>query len=810
MKYINCVVLIVFLLFFTIGHSQSFDPSNLKSLDIDALSDEQVSLYWERAQDEGYSLGDLELIGASRGLSKSQITKLKRRIESLPVTSGIGSSSQEEVVDSKVVRKAPASDERRFGRGELENTSTSISNPLFGFDFFNNPNISFEPALNLATPENYQLGPGDQITISVFGAAEDVFERTVGANGSINIPNLGPIVLSGLTIKEARTKVNGRFKSIYSGISAQENSPYRVNVDLSLTGIRRVQVNIIGQVKVPGTYSLSALSNVLNALYAAGGPTENGTFRNILIVRDGIVIGNFDIYKYIISGNTEGNLFIKDQDAIIVRPYDKRVNVTGEVKRPGLYEVLPNESFTDLSLYFGGFTSNAYKEKVVIERVEGAQRSVKEIDVSESNVALVDGDLIDIQPITDRFVNKITIEGSIYRPGSYELQADMKLSDLLQKSLGPTDDAFLERAILYRTNKGLKKEAISFSINEVVSGDFDILLKREDAVKVFSSSSLEDSMTLSINGAVNDPKTIPFIDGLKVGDLIALGGGFRDGADPLSVDVFRRVVDEDLSTESKILKWSGNEELSVGINTDFELKPFDRISVRFRKGFVKQQSVSVKGEVFYPGEYSIVSKNDRVSDLIQNAGGLSPYANIKGATLIRKLRVRDEKTQRALVENLSDDGEIINENNDKEFRIALDLEKILSSNKNKLKYDIILEEGDQLTIPSFKQTVEVRGEVLAPALIRFDKRKSLKSYINGSGGFTSNAKKGKVYVIKANGEVSSTKKFLFFRNYPDVEPGSVILIPPKPERTGGLSVQEIIGITTGLGTLGLLVDRLAN
>ena len=521
MKYIYYIVLIVFLLGFSSSHSQSFDSNNLKSFDIDALSDEQVSSYWQRAQDEGYSLEDLELIGASRGLSKSQITKLRLRIENLPKKSSTDSFSQEEVVDSKVVRKAPDSDERNFGRSELENSSEAITNPLFGFNFFNNPNISFEPALNLATPENYQLGPGDEVTISVFGAAEDLFVRTIGANGSINIPNLGLIALSGLTIKDARTKLNGRFKTIYSGISASENSPYRVDVDLSLTGIRRVQVNIIGQVKVPGTYTLSALSNVLNALYAAGGPTENGTFRNILIVRDGIVVGNFDIYKYIISGNTKSNLFIKDQDAIIVRPYSKRVNVTGEVKRPGLYEVLPNESFTDLSLYFGGFTSNAYKEKVVIERVDGAQRSVKEIDMLESNVALEDGDLIDIQPITDRFTNRISIEGAIYRPGIYELKTGMRLSDLIQKSLGPTDDAFLERAILYRSVKGSKKEAISFSISEVINGSFDILLNREDEVKVFSNSSLEDSRTLTINGAVNDPKTIPFMDGLKVGDLIA-------------------------------------------------------------------------------------------------------------------------------------------------------------------------------------------------------------------------------------------------------------------------------------------------
>lgn len=806
-KYIK----LVFILFASLQlQSQTFGQGNIQSVDIENLSDEQLSVYWEKAQEEGYNLEDLEILAASRGLSQNQISQLKRRVQNLPVaTQSSSSDDTTDDSDSEVVRRGPDENATPFGRtasGENEEQPTSS---YFGVDFFNNPNITFEPALNVATPASYELGPGDELSISVFGAAEDVFERTVGADGAIRIPNLGPIPVSGLTIRDAKIKITGRLRSIYSGISASENSPYRVGVDVSLVGIRRVQVNMIGQVKVPGTYALSALSNVMNALYAAGGPTNNGTFRNILVVRDGVVVGNFDIYKYITNGNTTGNLFLKDQDAIIVRPYEQRVVVTGEVKRAGIFEVLEGESFSDLSTFFGGFTSNAYKDKILIERIEGTQRALKEFDISGSDIVLLDGDRINVKAIADRFTNKINIEGAIYRPGNYQLDADMQLSDLFRKSLGPTESAFMERAILYRTVEGFKQEAIPFSLSAVISGDFDIKLQREDRVRVFDASTLEDDQQLTIGGAVNESQTISFIKGLTVADLIAIAGGFQNGADPDRVDVFRRINDADLATESEVVQWSGSKKLAIDPNTDFELQPFDRVIVRFLKGFGTEKNIFVRGEVAYPGQYTTINKNDRVSDIIKNAGGLTSFAYVEGATLIRQIIDGQSRAQRELLDDLTARDTIIElGSNNNEFRIALDLKKILNSKND--KYDIIVQNGDQLIIPSAKETVEIRGEILAPSLIKHDTKKSLKDYIYGSGGFSSNAKKGKVYVIKSNGEVSSTKHFLFFRNYPKVDPGSVILVPPKPERRGGLSTQEVIAITTGLGTLGLLVDRLAN
>ncbi len=803
------LLLIVLMFSFSVCFSQeqTLSLSQISSVNIDDLSDSQIESYWQKAKDQGYGINDIDLIATAQGMQSSEIVKLKTRINQL--NSGVVASSSESSVS---VVASGKKEKQSFGLTGDEELKRDPRSSIFGYDFFKNPNISFEPSLNISAPKNYLLGPGDEITINIYGAAENVYVKEVGSTGVVRIPNVGPISVTGLTLDQVRAKINGSLRRVYAGIGAPVSSPYKVFTDVSISNIRRVQVNIIGEVSVPGSYSLSSLSTILNALYASGGPSENGTFRNIILVRDGDIISHFDIYKFLISGDSDDNMYLEDQDVIIVNPYKERVVVKGAAKRPGIYELKSDETFLDLSKYFGGFTSNAYKDRLTIERNTGTQREVKEIDLTKSNlVALQDGDKISIGEIIDRYQNRVTISGAVYRSGHYELKEGTKLSDIFAKSLGVTDDAFLGRAIINRKVDGYQTKVVAFSVADVLSDKYDLELLREDEIYVFSKSELYDRQNIMISGAINDPKTISYTQGLTIKDVILISGGVKFGADLSSVIVSRQIVDDEFSTLSEQIEVP-IDNLQVDEGSEFVLEPNDRITVPYLKGFEKLKGVKISGQVAFPGDYTITDKNQRVSDLLEMSGGLSPYAYTEGATLIRKLSSEEDQVQKDLLIDIAKRDSVVQVGNrDQVFRIGLQLDKILKDSGKGSKFDIILETGDELNIPSLKQTVEVQGEVLAPALISFDNSKSLKDYINGSGGFTSTAKKNKVYVIYPNGEVKATKHFLFFRNYPKIAPGSVILIPPKPISTGkGISVQEVIGITTGLGTIGLLIDRFSN
>jgi protein involved in polysaccharide export with SLBB domain len=801
-----CTIVVVFLLsVFTSQQvkAQETSASQLAKVDVDSLSDEQISTYWIKAKAEGYSLDQLEVIAISKGMPASQFSKLKQRISELRYTDPNSKSPT-----AGTANAAEISNIEKFG---LEGSSPDKvqKNPLFGYDFFSNPNISFTPNLNLATPATYQLGPGDEILIDIWGAAENNYRKKVDREGAIRMENIGPVYISGLSIDKAKEKIISYLKKIYSGIGASGNSYNKVYADVSLVGVRTVQVNIIGEVKVPGTYSLSALSTVLNALYAAGGPTEKGTFRAVKVIRGGQEYGEFDIYDYLINGSEKGNVMLRDQDIIIIKPYGSKIEVIGNVKRPGFYELKQGETISDLINYFSGFTSDAYQERLLLERVNGKQKEVSEIVLKEEgNFLLRDGDKLTVGKIIDRYENRVSIEGAVYRPGDYELTEGLSLSGLLDKASGLKDNAFIDRGVIYRTIDGVKQEILSFSVKEVLEKKTDIVLNREDKIIIFSEQGLKEKQSVSIDGAVNNPQTIAFVENMRVDDLIAVSGGFKDGADATMIDISRRLVYGDFKTISKNIKQSSSNNLIIEGSNDFFLEPYDRVSVRYLKGYTTQKNVSIQGEVAYPGNYSIVDKDERISNLIDKAGGFSPYAYLKGATIIRKVNISTQKEQMKLFESLIAKDSLVADETiaPKEFKIGIDLENIMAASGQKSKFDLILQEGDVLIIPSEKQTVEVRGEVLVPSLSRFDRTNSFKDYISNSGGFSEKAKKRKSYIIYANGDIRSTKSFFFFKMYPKVMPGALILVPQKAEKKGGMSVAEIIGITTALGTLGLLIN----
>lgn len=805
MKFKAIAILLLVCMFSVVqSTAQTISQSQLSSINIDDLSDAQIQSYWDKAKSQGYTIDQIEILAKTKGMSDVQIMKLKQRINALPLTT-VNTNPQADISSTSAINPL-----EKFGL--IDSSEVTVKkDSLFGYDFFNNPNISFTPNLNLATPTTYQLGPGDELLIDIWGAAQNNYRKQVNREGAIRIENIGPVYVSGLSMAKAKAKIISYLKKIYSGISAPNSSYNKVYADVSLVGVRTVQVNIIGEVKVPGTYSLSALSTVLNALYAAGGPTKHGTFRDVKLIRGGKTYSNFDIYQYLINGSEKGNSLLQDQDIIIVSPYLSKIVVEGNVKRPGIYELKKGESIHDLINYFSGFTADAYKERLLVERVNGKEKEVSEVVLkNQNNFELKDGDKLTIGTIIDRYENRVSIEGAVYRPGNYELTKGLKLSELIHKAAGVKEDAFLDRGIIYRTVDDVKKEVIPFSVTKVMDKNTDVLLKREDSVHVFSKYNLKEKYTVSIDGAVNKPQTIDFVEKMHIEDLIAISGGFKEGADPTVIDISRRVADGSYTTISKNIKKSSTNKLIVSDNQNFYLKPFDRVSVRYIPGFTKQKNVTIEGEVKYPGTYSLANKDERISDLVKKASGFSPYAYLKGATLIRKMNTSTDKQQLAMLENITTKDSTLVFEKDNEIKIGINLEKIMQKGGEKSKIDLILQEGDALFVPTEKQTVEVRGEVFSPSLSRYDKSYSFKDYISNSGGYSENAVKRKAYIVYANGDIRSTKNFIFFKTYPKIEPGALIIVPKKSENKHRLSATEILGITSGISTLGILIKTLIN
>ena len=499
---------------------------------------------------------------------------------------------------------------------------------------------------------------------------------------------------------------------------------------------------------------------------------------------------------------------MQDQDVIIIKPYEKLVTIEGAVKRPGLYEMKNSETVEDLLKYCSGFVSNAYKQNIVIERINGIQKEIVEISLKQlAAEKLKDGDFITINEINDEFSNRVSIAGAVFQPGNYEYKENLSVAALLHKAEGVTKEAFLDRGIIVRTYDKVNKETISFSLR---TKNESLLLKENDSVYVFSKEELKEKEFITINGAVNKSDKFDFMKGMQIEDLIALGGGLKDGADASMIDVSRRLKDGSFETISKNFDLKASSSLEGSANNNFNLKPFDIVAVRYLKGYTQQKTVFIKGEANFSGEYSLSTKNERISDLIAQAGGLTKFAYIEGAFLTRKNNALEDKKQLEMISDFAkkDTLSVASDEVKKAFKIGINLNKILAKGGSKSKYDLILEEGDELFIPSERQTVKVEGEVLSPSLVRYEKGKGFKHYIENSGGFSANAKKSRAYVIHANGDIKTTKRFLFFKSYPTVKPGSVILIPNKPENKDKLSTQEVIAITTGLATLGVLVKSL--
>ena len=766
----NIYLLIFILLLSTSTFAQ--DISIIKNTDINALSDEQIAAYWESIQKNGYTMAQVETLAKAQGIPASKVAEFKLRVNNLNQIK----KAEDTIIKTKAIANITSEPYGLKNGQVVQNKSNSLE--LFGYNFFNNSKITFQPNVNIAVPKNYQIGPGDEIMIDLWGASEITYTAIVSKTGSIKINGVGFIYINGFTLEAATKKIISRLKRKHAGIGASKNSYERINTNVTVSKIRSVQVNIIGEVKVPGTYSINSLSTVLNALYVAGGPTKLGTFRDIKLIRNNKTIASLDIYEYLLNGTQNANLKLQDQDVLLVGPYQNLITVEGAVKRPGIYELNTSQTLADLINYFGGFTSNSYTDLLVLERFDGIQKEVKEVNLKNASSFLMQsGDRILVQEVLDLYKNKVSIEGEVYRPGNFELTENMTLKDLLLKAEGVTPEAFLNRANIIRSTDNTNQENIPFSVTDILNDIANIPLLKNDKIIILNKKDLRENRTVTITGAVNKPQTFEYIDNLQIEDLISKAGGLKEGANPDLISVARRLKDGSFKTLSQIFSVSSTKNLEINNGNPFYIKPFDIIDVRYTKGYESQKSVKIEGQVNYAGNYILQNKEERLSSLIERAGGLNEFADIDGAKFYR--------------------------NN---YLVSIDLKQIL--NKTNSKNDVILQEGDRLVIPEKLETVEVTGNVILPSLVKHQNSKNLKYYIANAGGFKERSRKSNIYVRYANGQVKTTTNFLFFKFYPKVKPGSIIVVPEKAEREK-MSTQEVLGITSSIATLALIIQTLA-
>ena len=676
---------------------------------------------------------------------------------------------------------------------ESESNNDVGQTQIYGHSLFTNRNLTFEPSANIATPTNYKLGPGDEVIINIWGASENTIRQTITPEGSIQVSGLGPVHLNGMTVREANAYLQREFAKIYSGIGGQEPSS---QIQLTLGNIRSIQINVVGEVAVAGTYTLSAFSSVFHALYRAGGVNEIGSLRNIKVIRNGRTVATIDVYDILMQGKMNDDIRLQEGDVIRVEPYKNMVQLEGKVRRPMFYEMKDNETLQTLLNYAGGFTGDAYKKSIRIIRKSGAQHAIQSVsEMDYGTFKMDDGDVVSVEAVLDRFENRIEVRGAVYRPGIYQLDGTVNtVKALITKADGLRDDAFTSRVLLDREKDDLTHEMISIDLAALMNGSApDIALQKNDMLFVPSAAKLKEEQRVTINGEVINPGTFLYSEGMTVEDLIVMAGGLTESAATTKVEVARRIKNPNSTVESNNLGESFTIDLADGLlkadNRNFALKPFDQVYVRRSPSYREQQNVTLQGEVLFGGVYALQNKNERLSSLIERAGGVTKDAYVKGARLTRTM-TEDELKRRQDVLALSqfsasDSLNLSTEDLKTTYSVGIDLEEALN---NKGGYaDIVLREGDVIYIPEMNNTVKISGTVMYPNTVTYKNGEGLSYYINQAGGYGNRAKKSKVYVVYANGNVAKAKRLTGVK----IEPGCEIIVPSKPEKNGQNFTQSI-------------------
>lgn len=772
-----------------------------------SMTDKQVLEYVKEGTKQGKEQKQIAAELARQGVSKEQAERVKNLYEQRSITDTVTIQNRDQ--DKARLREETKEEiSRMFDDEPITLEQEPIQEEqVFGRNIFNTKNLTFEPNGNIATPPNYRLGPGDEVIIDIWGASQTTIRQTLSPDGTINLQELGPAYLSGMTVEEAGKFLKSELGKVYSN---EENQ-----IRITLGNTRTIQINIMGEVVQPGTYALSAFSTVFHALYRAGGVNNIGSLRDVQLVRNGKKIASVDVYNFIMQGKIKDDIRLQEGDVIIVPVYELLVEISGNVKRAMKFEMKKDESLATLIKYSGGFDADAYSKTLRIVRQNGEEYEVKTVDEIDYGVCkLKNGDVVTVGTILNRFTNKVEIKGAVYRPDIYELGNNLNtVRGLIEKAKGVMEDAFTNRAVLQRQREDLTSEILSVDVKALLNGSIpDIPLRKNDILYIPSIHDLQDWGNVTILGEVTKPDNYPYADNMTLEDLIIQAGGLREAASTVRVDVARRIKDPKSvhSTDSigQLFCFSIKDGFVIDGQPGFVLQPYDQVFVRRSPGYQVQQNVNINGEVVFGGTYAMTSKTERISQLVRKAGGLTNSAYVRGAKLTRLANEEEKKRMqdvinlmgRELGENMIDSLGIKVENT---YTIGLDLEAALANPGSDA--DLVIREGDVLTVPEYTNTVKINGSVMFPNTVSYKKGAKVKYYLDQAGGYSQHAKKGKTFIIYMNGQVAKVKG----NGSEQIEPGCEIIVPNK-QRKSGVNLSTILGYASSFASLGTMAASIAN
>lgn len=776
-----------------------------------SMTDQQVLEYVKQGMSEGKDQRQMATELARRGVTREQAERVKKLYE------------QEQGVSTSKMSGTEQNEARLREATQEESTTSVLENPqpdsrelaqenqVFGRNIFNTRNLTFEPSVNLATPPNYRLGPGDEVIIDIWGTSQNTIRQQISPDGTINIEKIGPVSLSGMTVSEANEYLKRVLGKTYSGLDAPDGT---LEIRLTLGNTRTIQINVMGEVVQPGTYALSSFSTVFHALYRAGGVNEIGSLRNVQVTRNGKTVAKVDVYDFIMKGKTQDDIRLQEGDVIIVPAYEALVQISGNVKRPMRFEMKKNETLAILIGYAGGFSADAYTRSLRVVRQNGEEyeiNTVKEIDYSA--YPMRNGDVVTAEAILNRFTNKLEVRGAVYRPGIYQLNGEINtVRALVNEAKGLTGDAFTNRAVLQREREDLTSEIISVDVRSIMAGTSpDIPLQKNDILYIPSIHDLEDRGDVAIFGEVAKPDSYSYSDNMTLEDLIIRAGGLRESASTVRVDVSRRIKDPKSthSTDSigQMFTFALKDGFVIDGEQGFTLQPYDQVFVRRSPGYQAQQNVQVTGEVIFGGTYAMTTTEERLSDLVKKAGGATPKAYLRGAKLIRVANDEEKKRMRDVINLMNRQfGEAMMDSLgirvEDTFSVGIDLEKAMAQPGS--EYDLVLREGDVLSVPKLNNTVKINGAVMMPNTVGYLSDKNANYYLDQAGGYALNAKKSKKFVIYMNGQVARIKG----RSKDKIEPGCEIIVPSKKNKR--VNVGEILGYASSFGSLATMFATISN
>lgn len=776
-----------------------------------SMTDQQVLEYVKQGMSEGKDQRQMATELARRGVTREQAERVKKLYE------------QEQGVSTSKMSGTEQNEARLREATQEESTTSVLENPqpdsrelaqenqVFGRNIFNTRNLTFEPSVNLATPPNYRLGPGDEVIIDIWGTSQNTIRQQISPDGTINIEKIGPVSLSGMTVSEANEYLKRVLGKTYSGLDAPDGT---LEIRLTLGNARTIQINVMGEVVQPGTYALSSFSTVFHALYRAGGVNEIGSLRNVQVTRNGKTVAKVDVYDFIMKGKTQDDIRLQEGDVIIVPAYEALVQISGNVKRPMKFEMKKNETLATLINYAGGFSADAYTRSLRVVRQNGEEyeiNTVKEIDYSA--YPMRNGDVVTAEAILNRFTNKLEVRGAVYRPGIYQLNGEINtVRALVNEAKGLTGDAFTNRAVLQREREDLTTEIISVDVRSIMAGTSpDIPLQKNDILYIPSIHDLEDRGDVAIFGEVAKPDSYSYSDNMTLEDLIIRAGGLRESASTVRVDVSRRIKDPKSthSTDSigQMFTFALKDGFVIDGEQGFTLQPYDQVFVRRSPGYQAQQNVQVTGEVIFGGTYAMTTTEERLSDLVKKAGGATSKAYLHGAKLIRVANDEEKKRMRDVINLMNRQfGEAMIDSLgirvEDTFSVGIDLEKAMAQPGS--EYDLVLREGDVLSVPKLNNTVKVNGAVMMPNTVGYLSGENANYYLDQAGGYALNAKKSKKFVIYMNGQVARIKG----RSKDKIEPGCEIIVPSKKNKR--VNVGEILGYASSFGSLATMFATISN